>query len=245
MAADVDRSTVGQKSPGLPTVAAQTPVDNVREIQSTKTTSDEILPRGATLIEDALGKVPAPIRTLFKPPVIKNESASEYWLLVSIFADAVEPTNAFEWVLLRDYVDQEWDIVRNRRLKTALIGFTRRDAILAVLKNAFGDGKRTADEVQAQAILFLMESKTEDDLLNGISEFIMDPHLCADDLMTRLLGERSKELESLDKAIAHAERRRNAALNKIGKRRESQARMEERLRKASQRFAAEQGHREY
>ncbi|HLN11359.1 MAG TPA: hypothetical protein VK281_20715, partial [Xanthobacteraceae bacterium] len=58
------------------------------------------------------------------------------------------------------------------------------------------------------------------------------------------LAERSKEFEFFDKSIAAGERRRNVFLAEIGRRRQFQARLDERLCKASQKVVAERAIRE-
>jgi len=192
-----------------------------------------------------LDKMPAPIRLRFKPPVLENESADEYLMSFAMFADAVEPTNPFEWVLLKDYVDIEWEIQRSRRLKTAMTVAIRRAAILSVVRVVVRGDERTEtdEELEAKAKRFVTRWETEDDLLNGLSDYIHDPRHHADDVTARLLAARSKELEFFDKSIAAGERRRNSLLAEIGRRREFQARLDER-RKASQRFAADRAIRE-
>jgi len=143
--------------------------------------------------------------------------------MLGIFIDAVKP-----------------NIQRNRRLKAAVIDTARRRSIVSMLRTAFDNGQRTEEEVEALAVGCWVHWKTEDRLMPELAKGCFDPQTDVDEATSRLLGDRSKELESLDKAIANAERRRNGFLNEIGKRRESQARMKERLRKASQAFAAEQ-----
>jgi hypothetical protein len=66
--------------------------------------------------------LPPRIRSLFgKPPIMVGENEADYeQLLASVCAD-VEPTNLQEWLLVKDIVDSEWELLRLRGIKVAML----------------------------------------------------------------------------------------------------------------------------
>jgi hypothetical protein len=175
------------------------------------------------------------IDSLFEnPPLLKTEDPEKYKQWVESLARTIQPTDLMECVLLKDYVELEWDVVRYRRMRTALIEGTAREAFKSLLRSVLNRGDHTEEELEQHAARYARDlapqirgewlSPEVSSLVAGIS---------ADMVVAEAHALRTKELATLDKMLASAERRRNAALQEIEKRRAQRGR---RLREASQRI---------
>src|ERR1700722_10516653 len=75
----------------------------------------QLIIRGATQMPAAIKKLWGP------PPVHPSESQEEYWRLAVAMAQAVEPTNAIEWIYLKDVTDYTWNIRELRKYQAQVI----------------------------------------------------------------------------------------------------------------------------
>jgi hypothetical protein len=58
---------------------------------------------------------------LGESPVIRGESQAEYDQLICSIAEAIEPTNAIEWMWVKELADTTWEVRRAQRARTKLI----------------------------------------------------------------------------------------------------------------------------
>src|SRR5215210_908638 len=58
---------------------------------------------------------------LLKPALLPGERQAEYLALVQAISAAFEPSDAVEWLWLKDVVDYTWQAQRLRRLKADLV----------------------------------------------------------------------------------------------------------------------------
>jgi hypothetical protein len=73
------------------------------------------------LVIKEMSQFPAAIKKLWGPPsILPSEDPDAYWKLAWAMAQAVEPTNAIEWMYLKDIVDYAWEIRQLRRHKAQL-----------------------------------------------------------------------------------------------------------------------------
>jgi hypothetical protein len=92
------------------------------------------------------------IDSLFEnPPLLKTEDPEKYKQWVESFARTIQPTDLMECVLLKDYVELEWDVVRYRRMRTALIEGTAREAFKSLLRSVLNRGDHTEEELEKHA----------------------------------------------------------------------------------------------
>ena len=94
---------------------------------------------------------PAVLQTVLgPPPLMRSESAADYDALTAQCAAAVEPQDMIEWMIVRDYVDLSWEILRLRRMKQHVVAVARCDAV-AYIARAFAPqgGRRDAGELAA------------------------------------------------------------------------------------------------
>jgi hypothetical protein len=67
-------------------------------------------------------QMPTALRKLFsKPPLMAGEDKADYDELLQLVYAEVEPSAVQEWLLVRDIVDAEWELLRLRGLKPAML----------------------------------------------------------------------------------------------------------------------------
>jgi hypothetical protein len=67
-------------------------------------------------------RIPAALRQLFsRPPIMAGESAADYAELLELAIGDVEPRVLQEWLLMKDIVDAEWELLRLRGLKVSML----------------------------------------------------------------------------------------------------------------------------
>jgi hypothetical protein len=55
------------------------------------------------------------------PAMVGEEKHRDYFDFFSAIADAIKPTDLLDWIWISDFVEAEWDIRRNRRIKVETI----------------------------------------------------------------------------------------------------------------------------
>jgi hypothetical protein len=63
------------------------------------------------------------------PAMVGDEKHRDYYDFSSAIANAVKPTDIFEWIWVHDFVEAEWDIRRNRRIKVDTIKLKEQELI--------------------------------------------------------------------------------------------------------------------
>jgi hypothetical protein len=67
-------------------------------------------------------EIPPDIRAVFgEPPIMVGEDPADYQQLFALVVAEVKPQAVQEWVLTRDIVDAEWEILRLRGLKVGML----------------------------------------------------------------------------------------------------------------------------
>jgi hypothetical protein len=139
-------------------------------------------------------------------PLIPGESASGYDTLLARVSATVKPADIFEELWTREVVDHVWEALRFRRLKASVMTACAGEGMWEVLRSldahdGYGLAKRWfARDLQAVA--------TVDALLGSAG-------LGIDHVMAQTLRLRIVEIERIDRLVAAAEARRNAALREI------------------------------
>jgi len=151
--------------------------------------------------------IPDDIQDLFgDPPVLRGEDENLYDTLMVQFTKLVEPKDLIEWWWVKDLTDHSWEIRRLRRFKVLFVEVRR----------------EKANELP-QALASLAQEDND-------GAFVPVPLREEEQFSAELFFYMVDKYKNVDKLIASAEARRNAALREIGRRREHLAR---RLREAS------------
>jgi hypothetical protein len=167
------------------------------------------------------------------PVMVGDEKLSDYYDFHSAIANAVKPTDIFEWIWVEDFVRAEWDVRLNSRIKIDIIKLMERKLIAEDETDAMMIGYRN---VARARILAKAEAenpgKAQKDKKDAKPEVAKpevpktkDPYLLA-----RVFMRCGDELDRIDRRIAAGEKKRDGILREIGRHRESFAR---RLEQAS------------
>jgi hypothetical protein len=80
----------------------------------------------ATSTKSARGAI-AKLALFGSPPLLQGEDIAAYNQLLDRFSAALNPTDIFEEIWLREIVDLVWDATRLRRLKVSLLNARAHD----------------------------------------------------------------------------------------------------------------------
>ncbi len=137
------------------------------------------------------------------PPLIKGENSAEYDELLTRVSAAVSPADILEDIWVRDLVDLTWETWRYRRLKAALMAISAHKALGAVL-----DPLLEWHEKQA---LVAGWTAGEPEAIKSVDALLKSAGLTMDSVMAQSLSIKLDDIERIDRMIALAEARRNAA----------------------------------
>jgi len=176
-------------------------------------------------IIDRASPIPSDLQPLFDdPPVLSTENSSQYRTLLDQIAKCVKPKDVIEWLWVRDIVDLSWEIRRLRRFKALFIERARQN-----ISDCAEDG-----DGPIRPILIIRSSALDPPIEKQIEEQTKTKRRKAkftESDSARGFQACISDYQCVDRLLAAAEGRRNAALYEIELRRDSLAR---RLRKATE-----------
>ena len=92
--------------------------------------------------------LPTELESLFGDvPLVGRERREDYDAFFSAIAAADIPSDAIDWMLLRDLVDLAWEIRRERRIKVEIIKLNQTEVICDLLKSTFDQADRLGSAV--------------------------------------------------------------------------------------------------
>jgi hypothetical protein len=158
-----------------------------------------------TLAIAAAPAVPAPAMTdvFGRPALLRDEEANLYDTLLSRVVAAARPRDPFEWMLLKDYADLAWEILRLRRAKAGIVNGMHKNALAVVLE------KLALHPEPAR--LFHKNPVAKTAILEQLGAHGLDESVITAEAIVRCC----RELAALDAMIQSAETRRNAMLREI------------------------------
>ncbi len=165
-------------------------------------------------------------------PLVGSERREDYDAFFSAIAQAEPPSDAIDWILLKDFVDLAWEIRRERRVKVEIIKINQIEVICDLLKSTFDKDDKLGS---AQNRIFFARPKAQSWASDAQSRKKIDLQLKEkghdpDSVLARAYLRGARDIDAIDKRIALAELRRNAILKEIGLRSERKA---QKLAKAS------------
>jgi hypothetical protein len=140
-------------------------------------------------------------------PLIPSDHAAGYGTLLAGISGTVRPTDLIEEAWVRDVVDLIFEAVRLRRLKAALMTACADEGLALVLRSLNVPG-HTPELARRWAAREFAAVARVDAALAGAG-------LTLDHVMAQTLRARIAEIERIDRMVAAAEARRNAALREI------------------------------
>ena len=176
---------------------------------------------------------PKELEVLFENvPLLGSERREEYDAFFSAIASAEPPSNAVDWMLLKDLVDLGWEIRRERWIKVEIVKLNQTEVICDLLKSTFNKAHRLRSDLnrifgaRTEAQLWASDAETR----MSIDARLKEKGHNQDSVLARAYLRGAGEIDAIDKRIARYELRRNEILKQIALRNERKA---QRLAKAS------------
>lgn len=91
--------------------------------------------------------LPEEWKIFFKPPLIGNEKYEDYMVLFNATAMAFQPTNIIQWLNVKEYADNSWELQRERGIKGEIIMLNREKA-----RSSSGLAESLANHLQQKAL---------------------------------------------------------------------------------------------
>jgi hypothetical protein len=197
-------------------------------------------PDTAALNQRVLERIPSPLRAQYEAMIGGNESFNEFWQLVQMLLDALQPRDIVDHMFVRDIVVREWDAYRFRRIKNATIESCREPALQYLLKSILNDDDRDEEELEKELARLKLSWRTDKKVLAALSQYGIDPDRYVDQHAAMPLLCEEGTIQFMEKRTAEAERGRNVAFNELKKCRERDARLYELMSRASKHQAKKQ-----
>jgi hypothetical protein len=164
-------------------------------------------------------QIPTALRKLFsKPPLMAGEDKADYDELLHLVYAEVKPSAVQEWLLVRDIVDAEWELLRLRGLKPAMLH--------AALPRAFREELSSVDDFLNSTLtptirrLVIRIAAGDPDAKQELAK-LLEQHAMSLDLLAAVAFERTigPQLHT-DRMAGAAYDRRNAAYAELERLRE-------------------------
>ena len=182
-------------------------------------------------------QLPAEIGLLLgKAPLLANEDPNEYAALLNALLREVKPSDAIEWIWVKDIADLTWEILRYRRIKTAhtngqfasaiaqrLLPSLERDHKGAAHRGAWTERLAAHREAPAlardEASRFANNYPTDAKTTEEVDAQLKAQGVDADAIMAESFIAAVPKLVAIDKMLESVELRRNLTLREIERRR--------------------------
>jgi hypothetical protein len=146
--------------------------------------------------------IPFGIAVFFKkPPLLVTESRQDYDAFFSAAVQAIAPMNGLEWIATGNYVNQQWDIRRQRQAKAGIINATRREAFRVVFESILPEATDRVETAANMADRWFMNPDERPVLLQLLKMHDLDE----DAISAQALAMRAPELEMIEREIHRLE----------------------------------------
>lgn len=167
-------------------------------------------------------------------PIVQGENSREYDALFGKLAAFVTPRDPIEWIWTKDIADAHWEARRARRFRDEILNLGRFDAMKRVAQNLLQHKHCGAgiEQLVKQAVSDWMQPDGEAKMAEFLRQYDLEPSaIAAEVFMTR-----GQPYDQLERMAASADKRRDALLREIERRRSWRA---EQFRDASKIVDAE------
>jgi len=160
------------------------------------------------------GVMAAPLTAdvLGPPALLDGENKEAYEVLHAKITGYVEPKDIIETMFVRDIIDLQWELLRWRRLKVALMNSEQAVIIRDMLIPFSG----TVD----MPLLIEQWTKQDPETVEALKEVLASKGVGMDAVEGKTLMRRLDHIERIDERAALAEQRRNRALRELAQHRE-------------------------
>ena len=157
------------------------------------------------------------------PPLIDGEDGAAYEALYRRLGEAVAPRDALEEIWVRDIVDNLWETLRLRRIKSSLMRSSAHEGLERVIT--------PLTELYDRSALVHGWARREPETVKAVEKLLKQAGLGPEAIAGETLAANIDTFDHIDAMIMRAEARRNTVLREIERRRDVLAR---RLREAAQ-----------
>ena len=161
-------------------------------------------------------------------PIVQGENPQQYDSLFGKLAAMIAPGDPIEWIWTKDIADAHWEARRARRFRDQILDLGRLDAMRRVAENLLQHRRCESNfgELVANTVSDWMQPDGEANMAAFLRQYDLNPSaIAAEVFMTR-----GQPYDQLERIAAAADRRRDALLREIERRRASRA---EQFRNAS------------
>jgi hypothetical protein len=151
-------------------------------------------------------------------PLIPGEDPEAYKALQTRVAAAVAPKDVLEEIWVRDVVDLVWETLRLRRLKAAFLSSAAYEGLAIVLRPLKTDFTRCIGGGLSERW-----ARGEPEAKKTVNGHLASAGLSIDDVMAQTVALKLEAIERIDRMLASAEGRRDAALRELTRHRETLA----------------------
>ena len=157
------------------------------------------------------------------PPLFDGEDTKTYEQLLTQVSTTVMPTDIFEDIWVRDFVDLTIEVLRLRRLKASLMTANAYKGLSETLAPLVG---RSQAETLAEGW-----AARKSDVVEEVNKTLTSAGLTTDSILAQTFSLKVNDIERIEHMIALAEARRNATLREIDRHRQT---LGQKLRRAAQ-----------
>jgi hypothetical protein len=149
------------------------------------------------------------------PPLLESEDPSSYDMLEQAVRRAFDPRDAVEDILVRDFIDLSWDVIRMRRMKAELYSIRIHHGLRDVLSPL-------VDHLHLERLItrWVRDKKGGSD---GVTEALGAAGIGGSAVEAATFARHIDEFEKIDRLIAQAEFRRNSAKREFERHRNAHA----------------------
>ena len=167
-------------------------------------------------------------------PIVQGENPQQYDALFDRLAALITPADAIEWIWTKDIADAHWEARRARRFRDDILTLGRQGAMRRVAENLLQHRRCEGNfnELVAATVSEWMQPDGEAKMAKFLLEYDLDPSAVA----AEVFMSRGQPYDQLERIAAAADKRRDALLREIERRRDWRA---ERFRDASKIVDAE------
>jgi hypothetical protein len=156
-------------------------------------------------------------------PIVTGENPHDYDALFNRIKSIVAPADAIEWIWLKDVIDATWEARRFRHMRDQILELGRARGIKGVLQTLLQDKRLDSDFEQhiAEVGSLWMNGGVEGEahMVEFLGRFGLEPSA----IMAETFLNRSGVYEQLERLAVAADKRRDAVLQEIQRRRDTRA----------------------
>ncbi len=153
--------------------------------------------------------------------LVGDERAEDYMSIFGAIVSSVRPADSVDWLYVKDVVDLEWDIHRERSIKTSIIELMQKDIVADLLKTTRDDPASVETHVYRifAADGEIREWATSPAARKEINERLAARGFPASETLARAFIKGVSEIDAVDRRIASYEARKMVILREIERRR--------------------------